>query len=85
MKVHVKLCRTWKLYVQDEGEISCILDPDIGQSVWSASHSGSLILYRPTFSDKPVKLHHGNILNSKGREISVGLRIRSNLLELRNQ
>ena len=49
------------VYVNSEGEISCILDPHIGQNVWSASHSGSLAVYRPSFSDKSVKLHHENI------------------------
>jgi hypothetical protein len=63
----VKLHRTWTLDVLREGEISCILHPHIGQSVWSATHSGSLAVYRPTFYDKSVKLHHENISKFKGR------------------
>ena len=69
-KVKANLHRTWTLHVQSEGEISYILDPDIGQSVWSASHSGSLAVYRPTFSATSVKLHHENISNSRGGKFS---------------
>jgi len=64
MRVKVKLHRTSTGYVHSKGEISCILDPHIGQRVWSA-YSGNLAVYRPTFSDKSDKLRHENIYNSR--------------------
>lgn len=53
VEVKVKLHRSWTVYIQSEGEVSPILDPNIGQRVWSASSSGSVAVYRPPF---PISL-----------------------------